>query len=626
MDGEIIIDTKIDDSKLGKQIKNLQEKIEKEEVDLNIKLGETEEAKEEVNYLSYVTKKIREEQQEQVKVLEGKKRQYQAINEAIKSGQAISNEEYQRYGILGNDIAKLEAEQQKLNATYGNFNNKLNKATDNLGKAERKYEAQEKKIKSLKENLGELIQKYNEQNAFNISNITDRMGKGITKIIRNISKWTLAIFGIRSAYMAVRSAMSTISQQDDQLKADIDYMRNAVAFALEPIVRKIVDWMKSLLYYVAYIIKLVTGKNIFENANKSLQGANKNAKDLKKTLAGFDEMNVLSDTSGGASGGVSPSIDLTKIGDADLGGVTKLIQKIEKMFSDLYTWLVTSFVNIFQKMGFSDNVIYFFVMAVNGIKDVIKGLYEFIKGILQIIIGLFSGNTDMIKEGFVNLAKGIKDIIKGIINFVVGIFMGFGATIGNIWNNIKKTVNDICKSMMEGLKEKIGTGINKINEFFGKIPTFMKSVVDKVLGFFKNFGTKVGDVIGSAFKAVINGVLSAIENILNFPIKSINALIGTINKIPGINLGKLPTFKLPRLAKGGIVNNPGPGVMMGSYVAGEKGPEAVIPLDDATLDRLGLAFARHTTINATIPVYVANRQIAKEIRRINAEDDFAFNR
>ena len=65
--------------------------------------------------------------------------------------------------------------------------------------------------------------------------------------------------------------------------------------------------------------------------------------------------------------------------------------------------------------------------------------------------------------------------------------------------------------------------------------------------------------------------------------------------------------------------------MMGSYIAGERGPEAVIPLDDLTLDRLGEAFARHTQINASIPVYVGNRQIVRELKKINAEDDFAYN-
>ena len=91
----------------------------------------------------------------------------------------------------------------------------------------------------------------------------------------------------------------------------------------------------------------------------------------------------------------------------------------------------------------------------------------------------------------------------------------------------------------------------------------------------------VADVVVGVFKTVINFVLWKIEETLNTPIKTINSLIGIINKVPGINLGKLPTFKLPRLAKGGIVNNPGKGVNMGSYVAGEKGPEAIVPLQNS---------------------------------------------
>ena len=51
--------------------------------------------------------------------------------------------------------------------------------------------------------------------------------------------------------------------------------------------------------------------------------------------------------------------------------------------------------------------------------------------------------------------------------------------------------------------------------------------------------------------------------------------------MPGIRLGKLQTFRLPRLARGGIVNNPGPGVMMGNYVAGERGAEAILPLKNS---------------------------------------------
>ena len=42
--------------------------------------------------------------------------------------------------------------------------------------------------------------------------------------------------------------------------------------------------------------------------------------------------------------------------------------------------------------------------------------------------------------------------------------------------------------------------------------------------------------------------------------------------------------------------------------------------------QLGEAIGRYVNINATVPVYVGNRQIAREIKKINADSDFAFNR
>lgn len=75
-------------------------------------------------------------------------------------------------------------------------------------------------------------------------------------------------------------------------------------------------------------------------------------------------------------------------------------------------------------------------------------------------------------------------------------------------------------------------------------------------------------------KAVVNGVLGAIEGILNAPIKAINSLIGTINKVPGINLSRLNTFNLPRMAKGGVLTQPTP------VIAGEAGKEMIMPLEN----------------------------------------------
>ena len=85
----------------------------------------------------------------------------------------------------------------------------------------------------------------------------------------------------------------------------------------------------------------------------------------------------------------------------------------------------------------------------------------------------------------------------------------------------------------------------------------------------------------------------------------------------------LPKIKL---AQGGIINNPGRGVALGTnIIGGEAGAEAVLPLDDKTMDRLGSAIARHMTINATMINQMNGRTISRELQTIRNETDFTYN-
>ena len=143
-----------------------------------------------------------------------------------------------------------------------------------------------------------------------------------------------------------------------------------------------------------------------------------------------------------------------------------------------------------------------------------------------------------------------------------------------------------------------------------------------------NIGKTVGSTIAGAFKGVVNGVLWAIENILNKPIRTVNSLVGVINKVPGINLGYLPTFRLPRLKAGGIINLPGRGIPVGggTAIGGEAGKEGVIPLTDSqAMETLGEAIGRYITINANITNTMNGRVISRQLQQIRNDREFAYN-
>lgn len=47
--------------------------------------------------------------------------------------------------------------------------------------------------------------------------------------------------------------------------------------------------------------------------------------------------------------------------------------------------------------------------------------------------------------------------------------------------------------------------------------------------------------------------------------------------------------------------------------------------DTQAMAELGKEIGKWININATLPIYVGNRQIAREMRKIDAEDNFAYN-
>lgn len=567
-----------------------------------------------------------------------------------------------------NFVLEQEADNLKvINAAYDVSKGEL----DEINRKIRENSTNQENVKTEIDGINTNLIKVKKNN--DLKDMFDDMGDSAKKVTKRIAAWGLAIIGIRSVYNGIRNAISVISQQDEQLAADIEYMKNALAYALEPIVRVIVNLMKQLMLYVGYIVREWTGTNIFENANKSLKGANKQAKELIKTMAGFDEMNVLSDTSGGGdSAGAMPSFDLSNLDDVPipswlqwivdhkdeviagllgiagglvalklgldplmalgiglaLAGVVYAIEGILEYLQDP-TW--QNFGKIIQGIG----------IAVVGLGILFLGLPGIIAGAIILVVGTIIKYWDEIKgflstgiEWLQNSVSKVRDFmgdqVANIYQTFVDMFKGILIGFNNAINGLKQILDGIIqfvggvftgnwKQAWEGLK-------NIFSGAFNTMKGVAFSVLSTISGAAKMIVQTVAYTIGDLFKGVINVVLALIESKLNTPINAINKLISKINDVPGINIGKLSTIKLPRLAKGGIINMPGRGVPIGSAIGGERGQEGVIPLTDSQqMAMLGEMIGRYVNINATIPVYVGNRQIARELRKINAEDDFAFN-
>jgi hypothetical protein len=150
---------------------------------------------------------------------------------------------------------------------------------------------------------------------------------------------------------------------------------------------------------------------------------------------------------------------------------------------------------------------------------------------------------------------------------------------------------DIFGKAVDGLKAGFMAWWGVVQFVFGAVKTGFAELA--------NLGKAIFDGIGGAFKGVINAVIAGLEGGLNFAIKGLNIILDGIDKAAGpwVNFGEIPNVKLPRLAEGGITT--GPTIAM----IGEKGPEAVIPLD-----RLGNMGGN--TINITVTSADPNAVVA----------------
>ena len=256
---------------------------------------------------------------------------------------------------------------------------------------------------------------------------------------------------------------------------------------------------------------------------------------------------------------------------------------------------------------------------------------------------------DDIKQWFADLWNGFKNLIKNFINWfkenwdtlilllmnpVSGLFKfmydnfdWFRGFVDGVTNKVKTFFSNMWTSIKDGFK----LGVEYIKNIFGTVASWIN---DKVVQPIKGFFGGLWESLKGGPKSFANFVIDKIEWMINKIISGLNSMIKQLNKlsfdvpdwVPGLggkkfgfNINQMSQVSLPRLAKGGIVNNPGKGVPL---IAGEMGKEVVLPLENNTewmeelADKIGG--------NITIPIYLPNgKKMAEYVIDVANKKSFA---
>ena len=210
----------------------------------------------------------------------------------------------------------------------------------------------------------------------------------------------------------------------------------------------------------------------------------------------------------------------------------------------------------------------------------VQGAVGLVNGLLLALPDLMAIILEQIPFLVTQLAQGLVQAFPALLDTVTMLF-------AQIWDWIAggllglETDFDTCFAKIKDLFSVLFEWLRGIWENVGK-PIF-SGIIDFIAGVFSGNWEQAWEGIKSIFKGILNGIITGAETMVNGVIKGLNALIEAINDISiveaisealGIDgIPTIPTVSLPRLAKGGILEQGQLGLLEGD------GAEAVVPLD-----------------------------------------------
>lgn len=402
-----------------------------------------------------------------------------------------------------------------------------------------------------------------------------------------------------------------LTQGLQNLKTAWNGLKNTLAESILPVLIDFINWLvravvavnmfiRSLFNLESVFGKVETANKGMENYKSTIDGAVDSANQLKRTLMGFDELNVVSnpntaDTStatGGGGGGEGTSL-LGNL-DIDTAAIQEKVDKLKKTITPTLLILVGLAGVLLSLIGGNWAAAIFFagIAGIGIVAGIETGLFDNWKlqmneviglaitaiGIMAIVVGLLTGRWGMIIGGIaiagIGLAVGGADGINSIcenfkheITMITAIAMAAIGIVGAIVALLMGNIPMAIALGAVGIAGLVGLGME--SGFFGKCKEWFNEFVD----FFKRIFNKIGEVISQAWQKIkdffgkigdgIRNIIDGVKDFFSFGDGSVNYSInGTSPRVA--------------MATGGIVSRATPALV------GEAGREAVLPLENNT--------------------------------------------
>ena len=166
--------------------------------------------------------------------------------------------------------------------------------------------------------------------------------------------------------------------------------------------------------------------------------------------------------------------------------------------------------------------------------SVIQAIMDAIKALMPVIMDILSVAIDVISS-IIKAVTPIVAFVGDIISDIVAVITPIISKIANIISQVTAKIKPIA-STVSGVFNNIFSTVSGIMSKVGSVVTNVFSSIKSAWSGLTGFVSGVFDGIGSAVESLVNQV----KGFINGVIGGINAAIGLINKIPGVEISKIP--------------------------------------------------------------------------------------
>lgn len=592
-DGEIIINTQIDDKQAQAELNRLTKQIQKTQQTLDEKKGAQSNlaanfkaATDEALKTEGTVNRLKQELEQLTAVAQGKVTMSPEETIEAYAKQAQVKEELKQQEAL---LEQQNKQAEKLGKKYAAITDSVNEETAALEKAKDRAGELQKQL-AAKDSVPASLE--------NASKATEKFGKRINQLIKRAFVFTV----IASALRQIRDWLGNVLETNEQAQASFAQLKGALLTLAQPLLNVLIPAFVTLVRVITQVVatlaRLVSAlfgttakasakaAKALNDETKAIKGAGGAAKKASKSLAAFDEINQLSGDTASSGGGISIDPDFSVFDELD-ERFDRIAKAVLLIGAGLLAWKLSTGLpgilgTILQKLGGIAIAAGGLVLIWDAVSDALENgvnwsnFFEMLAGAASLVGGLtlafgkLGAGIGLIISGGAMLITAFNDIATNGLNLQNGLSALAGVVMTGL--GFFFLTGSVIPLVVAGIVAVIGAVLaltGNLEEFAVNLKeNILGGILEFITGVFTGDWEKAWEGVKKIFKGIWNSIIMIVESAINLIIKGINWMISKLNTIHfdipdwvpiiggksfGINISPVSEVSLPRLATGAVI-------------------------------------------------------------------------